>query len=149
MIILEVLKFFMFQAVKQNLFSLFEIKVEKGKRKLMIIFIRVVFLLSIVSYMMFFYDRFFIWSFYTKKYFIFQFIRYFIFGLICNFGLYFITTEKARRYRVFATLFYLPSIFISPFIHGYWSDYDGPILVLFALSFCIYYYFNPWRIKNG
>ena len=109
----------MFQAIKQNLFSLFEIKVEKGKRKLIVIFVRLMFLLSMMSYMAVSYDMFFVWSFYTKKYFIFQFIRYFIFGLICNFGLYFITTEKAKRYRVLATLFYLPSIFISPFISGW------------------------------
>ena len=107
--------------------------------------IRTLSILSIALYIIFFYQVLFEWYAYTLKYFIAQFFVYLTYGIVCNFGLFFITTEKAKKMKVWSTIFYLPSIFITPLIIGAFQSYYTGIFIIFLIFILIYVHFNPWK----
>ena len=90
------------------------------------------------------YQVIFEWYRYTLEYFIHAFVYYLIFGIACNFGLFFITTKAAKRNKVCATLTYLPSILITPIFLGGFADRWSGVILLFGLLLT-YCYFYPWR----
>ena len=81
--------------------------------------------------------------YYFFPYFIEAFFRYLFYGILCNFGLYFITTNRAKTYKVFATLFYLPTILATPVIIGRHLDWYGYLFYIWPLF--VYWWFYPWR----
>ena len=95
-------------------------------------------------YVVFFYEVAFPWYAYTVKRFVLAFFGYLMYGIGCNFGLFFITTTKAREMKVWATILYIPTFFITPIVVGAFLSYLG-IFILFLCSIFVYYYFNPWR----
>jgi hypothetical protein len=84
----------------------------------------------------------------TRKQFAYQpltFLRvsYWLLGsILYNFGLYFITTKWATKWRVFSTILYIPAFILTPIKVG--GDYFWAILILSILIFIKYF---PWR-KN-
>ena len=65
-------------------------------------------------------------------------------GLVCNFGFFFITTPAAKRFKVFATLAYAPTILLTSLVFGLRHSFmlaNG----LFILATIVYDRFNPWR----
>ena len=107
-------------------------------------FIRFVSLVFIPLYILSFYKFVFEWYRYTLAYFIEEFFFYFFIGIFCNFGFYFITTEKARKYKIFATLAYLPTVLITPFVIGaFFDSWAGTLFYVWPL--CVFLYFNPWK----
>ena len=75
-----------------------------------------------------------------------------VFAILFNFGLFFITTKSAKKFRVTATILYAPTVLITPFMVGPAFMLMGPdflgvvgIVVLFLLSLLVFYYFYPWR----
>ncbi len=133
--------------------KLTNLTIEYGKHNPLTIFVRAVALFSLISYMTVFYDMSSDQTLYTKKYLISQFIRYFAYGFICNFGLYFITTQMAKKHCILSTLFYLPTVFSTPFFSGHilgriLGRGDLFVTTFFIFSLFIYYYFNPWRNRG-
>ena len=121
----------------------------------LILIIRIFSIIAIGLYVAFLYDNAFPWSdvapwpdYYTIKLVIWAFFEFSFYGMVGNFGLLFITTKKAKKHRLLATICYIPSILITPIIVGvYFLGYAG-ILTTFLASIFVYYYFNPWR-NNG
>ncbi|MCY4524141.1 MAG: hypothetical protein OXB84_05325 [Halobacteriovoraceae bacterium] len=82
-----------------------------------------------------------------------------------NFGLFFITTKAAKKFRISATMVYLPCIFLTPTVLTSWSTryigtlnlgmlniniplYYLSIFMFFLFFLAIYIYFYPWRDSN-
>ena len=89
------------------------IKLSKSR---FVLSIQILSLILVCLYIIFFYKLLFPWYAYTVKRFMLAFFVYLAYGIGCNFGLFFITTTKARRMRVLATILY------SPTVHGYASS---------------------------
>ena len=136
-----------------------EVAIKDIKKRPFVVFVRFLFLFSVTSYIIVFYNSFFFVTDLGHRHFILRFLTYLAYGVAYNIGLYFITTELAKSYRVLSTILYLPTMIISPFFVGHILGrifvspfsmkltriHDIPIIALFILSFFIYYYFNPWR----
>ena len=134
-----------------------KIIIDYVKKKPFTSFVRFFFLFSVISFVIVCYNSFCLVIDFIH--FVFCIIVYSPCAIICNAGLYFITTELSKNYRILSTILYLPSIFISPFFTGRVLDtmlimlifpnytYDGylSIIAVFILSLYIYYHFNPWR----
>ena len=99
------------------------------------------------AYIVFLYKVHFEWYAYSLAYFIFAFFVFLVYGLIANFGLFFITTKKARKMRFLATGFYVPTVLVTPIVVNYFVVYIIGTLLFFLLMIANYFYFNPWR-KN-
>ena len=119
------------------------LRIDEERRRLCI-FVRCVSILFIPHYIWSLYGHLFEWYRYTLEYFIASFIQNLFFGLTFNFGLFFITMPMAKRFRKFATIVYLPTIFFTPLVLG--GKVSGIyIYTLFLGSIYIYRCFNPWR----
>ena len=90
------------------------------------------------------YQVLFEWYRYTLDYFIHAFVYYLIFGIACNFGLFFITTKAAKKNRFCSTLTFSLSLLVTPIFLGSFVDHWGGIILL-AGHLLIYFYFYPWR----
>ena len=126
--------------IPKNLFSLFEI--EDSSRKL-ILCIRFLALVFVVVYVVALFDAAFDWYAYTLRYFIRSLIVFSGYGAIGNFGLFFITTKRAKKMRIFSTICYIPTVFLTPIITAQYVVWSLPIV--FFASLIIYWRFNPWR----
>lgn len=113
-----------------------------------ILLIRTFSILFTGLYIVFFYQVLFEWYAYTLRYFIAQFFVYLIYGIGCNFGLFFITTDKAKKTKIWTTIFYLPTMFVTPIVVGAFQPYYTGIFIAFLISILIYCHFNPWK-NNG
>ena len=122
-----------------------EIRKKFIQGRLQIFLARVLFAISMILYIMFFYDKVFERDFYPERYGTAQFIKYFIYAFIINFGIYFLTTKMSEKYKISATILYLPSLFISPLVNGYVLGQNYLTIIFFLLFIFLYYYFNPWR----
>ena len=109
------------------------------------LFIRTVALLLAILYVVFFYKLVFPWYAYTTKRFVLAFFGYLAYGIGCNFGLFFITTRKAKTMKVLATILYLPTVLITPLVISLFSPYYPSVIAAFLFSLMTYYHFNPWR----
>lgn len=110
------------------------------------LFVKCLSIILVGLYVKFLYDAIFEWYAYTPQYFIRSFIEYTIIGMICNFGLFFMTTKAAQKFKVWATIFYLPTFFITPMVVGnYLSKYIISGVIPFSGAIFIYYHLNPWR----
>ena len=109
------------------------------------LFVRLLSILSVGGYIYGLYGVAFDWYAYTLGYFIKAFFYFMANGIVCNFGLYFITTKSAKRHRLLATFVYLPSIFISPFFCGDILGSGFFVITFFLWFLFVYYWFNPWR----
>ena len=109
------------------------------------LFIRFLSILFVGLYIEVLYRASFDWYAYSLKYFITAFIVFLIYGILCNFGLFFITTSMAKKYRFFSTFLYLPTFFITPFVVGTYLYYLWLVLIPFGATIMIYCYFNPWK----
>ncbi len=132
-------------------------------------FIRFFSLLFVFLYVKFLFDVSFPWYAYTFKRFVAFFIISMGYGVLGNLGLFFITTKWAKRWKILATILYVPSIFITPVVVGAflsyfiriiisifmrsltwesWLPYSISIIIVFLSSLLVYRYFNPWK-ANG
>ncbi len=109
------------------------------------LFIRCLSVLFVCIYIAFLYDTAFDWYAYTLRYFLLAFCEFFIYGIGCNFGLFFITTKKAKKMKIWSTIFYIPTFLLTPFVVGALSPYYSGIFIVFLSAIFVYYYFNPWR----
>ena len=101
------------------------------------IFIRFLAILFVPLYVLSLYSNIFEWyPSYTFVYFVQAFFHYLYYGIILNFGLYFITTKRAKKYKITATVFYLPTIIISPFFIGPLFDSYGAIF-FYMVAICL------------
>ena len=107
-------------------------------------FIRVLSVVFAGLYVVFFYDLFYSSAFEGRSHIKTNLAAYSISGVICNFGLFFITTDWARKMRLLTTLFYIPVLFITPIIVAVFSNDIGGCF-FFLLFIFVYFYFNPWR----
>ena len=136
---------------------------ENAKKRPFVVFVRLLFLFSLTSYIIVRYNSFFIFKDLSHRHFIHRFLTFLVYGVAYNFGIYFITTEAAKSYRILSTILYLPAVILSPmcmdfvldriffslFSEEYPKGHGIPLLALIPLSFFIYYCFNPWRkVKN-
>ena len=118
----------------------------------LILIIRIFSIISTGLYVAFLYDNAFPWSdvtpwpdYYTIKLVVWAFFEFLFYGVVGNFGLLFITTKKAKKHRLLATISYIPSILITPIVMGlFLLGYLG-MIIFFLSSVFIYYKFNPWR----
>ena len=69
--------------------------------------------------------------------------RRLIFGIVSNFGLYFITTKQAKKMKIIALILYLPTLTFSP-IFTFGLHVYLPILFIFV-AIGILIKFFPWR----
>ena len=141
---------------KQTDFNL-KVAIKYVKKRPFVVFVRFLFLFSVTSYIIVFYNSFFFVTDLSHRHFILRFLTYLAYGVAYNIGLYFITTELAKFYRVLSTILYLPTMIFSPFCMDYvlghifpfsteyTQGHDVPLILLVILSFFIYYHFNPWR----
>ena len=132
----------MLQAVKQNIFSLFEIE---GNSRKLVACIRILSLVFIVFYVLFFFKYAFNWYAYTTLSFFWALTVYSGIGAVCNFGLFFITTKKAKEMKIFSTLCYIPTVLITPIMVIYALRTPWGIPIAFLGSIVVYCRFNPWR----
>ena len=112
------------------------------------LFVRFLSALFTALYIKFFYDVLFPWYAYTAKLFVKAFLIYLIYGIGCNFGLFFITTNRAKKMKIWATILYIPTFVVTPLVVGSFQPYYLGIAVVFLCSLFIYYCFNPWG-NNG
>ena len=96
-------------------------------------------------YITFFFEVHFDWYAYSLQQFIYAFFVYLIYGIIGNFGLFFITTKISKKIKLWATFFYIPTLFITPIVVGAFTPYYSSMIILFLCAIFVYYYFNPWR----
>ena len=120
----------------------FRIGLSKSKFALSI---QILSLLLVCLYIIFFYKLLFPWYAYTVKRFVLAFFAYLAYGVGCNFGLFFITTIKARSMRVLATILYSPTVLVTPLVVSLFSPYYPSVIATLLFSLLIYYCFNPWR----
>ena len=85
------------------------------------------------------------WYRYTLDYFIEFFLASLFLALFFNGGLFFVTTEAAKKYRVTSTVCYLPSIFLTPLTIGAGLGIPFSVTVLFVYSLVVFFCFNPWK----
>ena len=109
------------------------------------LFVRCLSIFLVGLYVKFLYDAIFEWYAYTPQYFIRSFIEFTIIGAVCNFGLFFMTTKAAKKFRVWATIFYLPTFFIAPFAIVQYLPHITYVVISFSGTVYIYWYFNPWK----
>ena len=120
----------------------------KGRFFRLSLWVRAFSALSVPIYVVFGYRIISLFQPYSREAFTKSFFVYLVCGLVCNLGLFFITTKWARLTtmgRVGATILYLPTFFITPIVVGYFSYSRTGIIFIFLLSVYIYYRFNPWR----
>ena len=120
------------------------LRVRPGKNKFALS-VQILSLLLVCLYIVFFYKIAFPWYAYTTKRFVLAFFGYLLYGFGCNFGLFFITTTKAKEMRVLATILYSPTVLVTPLVVSLFSPYYPSVIATFLFSLLIYYYFNPWR----
>ena len=126
--------------------------------------IRLLSMVFVAVYVLFFYQGTFPWRVVSREYFIKISFFYLAIGLICNGGLFFITIQYAKKAKVLATLFYIPTFLITPWVVGslatlfYPSTFTSTPLILgsikpyymgvfvvFTGAAFVYYRFCPWR----
>ena len=107
--------------------------------------IRLLSIIFVGIYIVFFYQVLFQWYEYSLEYFIRSFFLYLVIGLVCNGGLFFITTPLAKKVKVLATFLYIPTFLITPLILGSIEPYYMGIFVVFTGVAFVYYWFCPWR----
>ena len=130
--------------VFKNIIGIFKAK----KSEKFTLSIRLLSIFFVGAYIWGLYHVAFDWYYYTLGYFIRAFFINLAMGVVCNFGLYFITTKEAKHHRILATIIYLPSIFISPFFGGFLIGGGLFVIGFFLWSLFVYYWFNPWRKDN-
>ena len=108
------------------------------------IIVRIFSIVSAILYVVFLYDVAFPWYAYTVELFVKAFFGYLVYGILGNFGLFLITTKVAKNFRLLSTIFYIPTLIITPLVVGNFLRHYSTIFVFF-LSIIIYYKFNPWR----
>lgn len=123
--------------------SVVQLKVKDNRK--VVLSIRVLSVLIVALYIVFFYKVAFPWYAYTAKLFVLSLIDYLTYGIGCNFGLFFITTTKAKKMKILATILYSPTVLITPMVVSLFSPYAPSVIATFLLSLLIFYYFNPWR----
>ena len=74
-----------------------EIKENLIQDRLQIFLTRMIFVMSMILYIMFFYDKVFERDFYPERYGAAQFIKYFIYAFVFSFGIYFLTTKVSKK----------------------------------------------------
>lgn len=109
------------------------------------LFVRYLSVLLVGFYVKLLYDAIFEWYAYTTSYFIRSFIEFTIIGMICNFGLFFITTKAAKKLRVWTTTFYLPTFFITPLALIQYLPHITYIIIFLLGAIYIYWCLNPWK----
>ena len=71
-------------------------------------------------------------------------VRFLILGISANAGMFFITTHAARRFKILATIIYIPSVLVTPCIFGVWIPSYACFALLCIFPIVIYDSFNPW-----
>jgi len=71
--------------------------------------------------------------------------KWIIISILCNIGLWFITLNSAKKYKVIAVILYLPTVFISPMTTSLYGWLGAALF--FALSILILIKFFPWSKK--
>ena len=116
-------------------------------RRQITLFVRLLSVLLTGAYIVFFYKVHFEWYAYSLAYFISQFFVYLIHGVLANYGLFFITMKIAKNMRFCATVFYVPTVLVSPIVASSFINSSIIVFVFFFLAIINFFYFNPWR-KN-
>ena len=116
-------------------------------RKKIILFVRFLSVFLTGTYIVFLYEVLFAWYAYSLTYFIAQFFVYLIYGILANYGLFFITMQSAKTMRFCATAFYIPTVLVSPIVASSFINSSIIVFVFFFLAIINFFYFNPWR-KN-
>ncbi len=117
---------------------------KRNSRKF-ILCIRFLSLFFTVVCVVFLFDNIFEWYAYTLGYFIRAIISFSIYGAACNFGLFFITTQKAKKMKIFSTICYIPTILQTPIMVSYVLHTPWGVPIAFLGTIALYIHFNPWR----
>ena len=105
------------------------------------LWVRAFSILSVFIYIISAYNTIFLFEHPSREAITKAFFAYLTYGLICNLGLFFITTKWAKKTRMATTILYLPTFFITPIAMGFYSNsitgivFDFSVLYLYLLPF--------------
>jgi hypothetical protein len=71
-----------------------------------------------------------------------KFLSWLFMSIICNFGLFFITTKLRKQFKIISTILYLPTLLVSPMIVP-----NNNVIFFYFISILIFIKYFPWR-KN-